>query len=297
MLSHVSLEAPAGNVVTLHDTAQLAAGALRAALVTADGLVGIPAVRAQLVDKVEDHGQRDHSRFVGGRGPTLEGELWGPDHAAAWQLHDDLEHALWSTLVQPGVLRYRRQGVGQPLLRARVKLAGYENPLAGAAKLLRYQLQLSQPDPRAYTDPPAVVVSDGLSAGGGGLMFPFVFPIVFTTSSGGVAEVVNAGSAPAPVVFRIYGRAVAPVVRLLETGDEVALRGEVGAGTFVEVDTGGPSVRLAGDPLQSLGSQVLAAQTTFFRVPARSTVHLQLLASEWDAAARLEVDVSSAYGG
>lgn len=296
MLELLTLEAPVGNVVTLHDlTAPGGVNALGAAIVEADGLVGVPPVREDSRERTEQHGDQDDSRFVGARGPSITGELWGATIGAAYQRHDDLVRALWATLEAPGILRYRRQGVAQPTLRALVKSRSYDCPLAGAAKLLTYTLALGQGDPRAYDDALVTVVGAPLSAIGGGLTFPLTFPLMFASSGGGTVEVENPGSAPTPLVMRAHGRIVAPRVRVLETGEEIVLTGEIGEGFYYEIDTGGPSIRLNGETERM--NQLDPAASTFFELPARSTRTLQLLGAEFDAGAVLDVDVRAAFGG
>lgn len=299
MLRKVTLEAPAGNVVTLHDVTTGDTNAVGAAVKSAAGLIGLPTPKEAQRERYGAHGGYDRARYVDRRGPTFEGELWGLTHAEALARHDDLTHALWSMLETPGILRYERLDGLE--LRAEVKPGSYDPLLENASRLLPYSLQLSQPEPRAF-GAPVTTVGEGLNFGGGGLMFPFTFPLQFLGSSGGRVELENAGTADAPLVIRVYGRVVAPRIRVTEVngvavanGAEIVLAGEIAEGVYYEIDTDAGTVKLNG----SVGrmEQLDASSSTFMVAPARSTVALQLIASDFDVAARLEVDVSSAYGG
>jgi hypothetical protein len=155
-------------------------------------------------------------------------------------------------------------------------------------------LQLRQADPRAYSQTLATVVGDVLSVGGGGLLFPFLFPIMFSGSGGGVANVVNGGIAPTPPVIRVYGSVTAPEIVLLTTGERMVLTGEVPAGEYIELDHGARTVRIGGqtDRMSLLDD----AASTFFDVPPGAHA-IRMLAGNFDLTAHLEVDMRAAYAG
>lgn len=174
-----------------------------------------------------------------------------------------------------------------------VRLASdVDPPLEEGAAMLRYQAQFYAEDPRAYSQQLATSASTGLVDAAGGLIFKEPFPWVFNPSSGAEARVRNSGSRPTPPVLRIYGYCTAPTIRLLTTGEEIVLTGEIANGDYLEIDVANHTVKLNG--ATSRRNLLNAAATTWWEIPT-GTHTVQLLASNFDATARVDVISRSAY--
>lgn len=180
-------------------------------------------------------------------------------------------------------------------LQAYVKFAGGDElVLEEGAAMVRYLRQLRQGDPRAFAQALRNDRGDVLSVGAGGLVFPRPFPWLFSSSGGGGVTVTNPGIAPTPPVTRIYGRATAPEIVLLTTGERIKLDGEIATGDYIELDHGARTVRLGGqtDRMNLLDDAV----STFFDIPP-GTHTVRMLSGNFDGVAHVEVDTRGAYAG
>ena len=287
MLDYVTLEDRNGVAVPLHRTATRA-------LAKADGLVGLPGVRAVVRDRPNGHGSLNRTKRLTDRLVELEGEIWGSSQQAAFAEFDVVGGALLDALDEPRLLRYRRGGDGLEL-QTLVQLASdVKAPLKGGGRFLKYQVQLRASDPRAYAQSVTTAQSATMGEDGGGLVFPVTWPATFLPGSSGQAVFSNQGSAATPPVFRLYGRLVNPTVRLLPDGPEVVLFGEVAAGDFLELDVANRTIRLNGNPSANRLGMRDFAQTTWFELP-RGSGTVRLLADDADPGAYLEMDYRHAY--
>lgn len=275
----------------LHDA--VTPGAMRQ-VANADGLYGWPSPRSATRQRTERHGSYDRSRWLGEKIVSLDGEMWDASIGAAFASFDTVLAAFYETLKTPGLLRWRRAGGGLAL-QAAVKLAGdIAPPLAEGAALLKWQAQLRQADPRAYSQAATTIVGGDLSAAGGGGVFPIRFPIAFGPSGGGVAIVTNGGIADTPPIIRLYGPLTSPRALLVTTGEQVVLTGDIAAGDYLELDHQTATVRLNGNTLRM--GLLDAANSTFFEVPPG--VHtIRVLASNYGVGAHGEITTRDAYGG
>lgn len=275
----------------LHDA--VTPGAMRQ-VANADGLYGWPSPRSATRPRTERHGSYDRSRWLPEKIVSLDGEVWDASIGAAFASFDTILTALYETLKAPGTLRWRRAGAGLAL-QAAVKLAGdITPPLAEGAALLKWQAQLRQADPRAYAQTLQTIVGADLAAAGGGLLFPFRFPIAFTPSGGGSAVVTNGGIADTPPIIRLYGPLTSPRVLLVTTGEQVLLTGDIAAGDFVELDHQAATVRLNGNTLRM--GLLDSANSTFFDVPPGAHT-IRVLASVYAPGGHGEILLRDAYGG
>jgi hypothetical protein len=115
-----------------------------------------------------------------------------------------------------------------------------------------YMIPLVSEDPVAYgtalkTQNTSIVAAGG----GGGLIFPFDFPMNFADPSGnGAGNFTNAGDLPSFPVVRIHGDITNPVVHNETTGLRVALTESglsIPSGQYVEIDMLHETIYLNGD--------------------------------------------------
>lgn len=259
------------------------------------GLVGLSAPRGSSTANTEQHGTTNRNRWLGSKIITLEGECWGVTHADAYAQFDEVADAFYRTLTDPAgkLIEWPRpDGIA---LRARVKLVGdVAPPLEEGGAVLVWQAQVEQMDPRAYSQTLDTVVGADLSAGGGGLMFPFTPPLDFDESAGGIATVTNDGKLETPPVVRIYGPVTSPRYVLDSSEVGVKIIGEVASGDYLEIDHAKRTVKLNGTTRRMNLLDTLNSQ--FFDVP--TGVHtVRLLALNYGAGAHLRVETRDAHGG
>jgi hypothetical protein len=152
-------------------------------------------------------------------------------------------------------------------------------------------------DPRKYSTP-AITDSIGLSQQEGGLTVPFTVPFVVEGFLvGGVLELVNIGTAPAPLFFRIDGPVVNPRIILQRPDGSVQeidfFDLTIPAGQWVEISTASGTVLRNGLPGSSARGQVIWDIDPFPLLPGTTT--LRFVAEEFNEDALLTVTYRSAW--
>lgn len=260
----------------------------------ASGLIGIPSIRKVVRARPNRHGAIDESKYAAERGPSITGLIIASTEAEVWDEYDALCGVFWQAITEPRLLKWTRQGSGLAL-QAAVKLAGepMEAPLEATNGVrLPYQVQFLAEDPRVYSQALTTQSSTALTAAAGGKTYPRTYPRTFTPSGGGEVTVSNAGKVETPPVFRIYGTCTDPQILNTVTGERIVIEGTVTAPDYLELDVFGRSVRLNGT---SNRYNLLDAELTdWFELDPGSTP-LRLLASSFDASARLDVLYRAAY--
>lgn len=114
------------------------------------------------------------------------------------------------------------------------------------------------------------VILNPVGGATGGFQFPVVFPLTFNSGAvPGSSSVTTAGTAPAPVLWRLYGPFSDPIVRRVDTGDELSFPGlSVAAGDYLSVDTAARTVLLNDDPAQSRYNRLDFATSRWWTLPA-----------------------------
>ena len=286
MLDSVTINDANGNAVSLHESSTRS-------LRRADGLVGVPGTRDSVRPWPNAHGSIDESRWMTDRVITLEGEIWGSTYEQVFDEFGLINKAFLESLTEgPSTLKWTRGGAGTAL-QAEVKLAGpVQTSIAEGGKFLRYQALLRAPDPRAYSQTQTTGTGGSLSTAAGGLVFPDPFAWTFSASGGGSVSVNNTGDIPTPAIFRIYGSVTTPQIRLVETGETIALTGSVGAGDYLEVNVAERTVSLNGTT--SRLNLLDYANTTWFELPV-GTSTIRLLAGTFDGSARVDAIYRPAF--
>lgn len=288
MLDNLTLDDSIGVAVSLHETDNRA-------VVSVDGLGGLPSPRAAIRTLTTSHGAVDETRWLDSRVITVVGEVWGDTFEEMRAELGTIQRAMLQTLdVAPALLKWQWGGSGSSL-QCYVKLAGFQAPtLAEGVKLAQYQATFVAADPRAYSQALTTATGAVLTTAGGGLDFPFSFPIEFTPSAGGSAAVINHGDIPSPPILRIYGECSSPQVRLVSTGETLYFSGSISDGDYLEIDCRQRTVKLNGTT--SRLNLLDAASSTWFELPTGSD-SVRLSSATFNSNARCDVLYRSAYAG
>jgi hypothetical protein len=263
-------------------------------IMTASGLYGLGTLRDSKRVRPQAHGGISETRYQDGQTISLDGEI-----SSAVSMADAYNE--WRTVMSPmlqtldsGAALLKWSEVGGLALQRLVKLDSFSDPvLQEAAAVLHYQVQFFAEDPRAYSQTLTTVTGTALSAAAGGMVMPFTFPFKFSVSGGGTASFTNTGNRPTPPIFRAYGRAVNANIVNLSTGKRIALIGTVNSGDYLELDASKRTIKLNGLTLQM--NFFDAANSSWEEVPPGATYNYQLVASDFDGSARLDVLGRAAY--
>lgn len=290
MLSSVTLDDNTGTAVTLHQDAPNG----KRWLTQATGLRGVQSLRDSKRVRPQAHGGINETKYEDGRTITLAGEIM-----SQVSIEDALnEFALVAApMIQtvdsgPALLKWQEGATGNALQRL-VKLDGdLDPPFQDGAAVLTYQAIFFAEDPRSYSQTLQSVSSSALSASGGGMVFPRIYPYTFSSSGGGLVSFTNAGNRPTPPVFRIFGMCVNPKIVLVGSGFALSFLGTIADGDYLEIDVAKRTVKLNGttDRYNFLDS----ANSSWFELP-KGVSNLQLIAGTFDGSALLTVIGRSAY--
>jgi hypothetical protein len=259
------------------------------------GLHGVPLPRRIVRPRPGMSGEINETRFAGSRQPVWNGMLVGANAAALWATFDDLLGALWGMVEEARLLRWTRaDGV---MLQSLVKLGDAFDPVmraADAGHVLQFQLVFDREDPRNYAQSAATATGAALSDVGAGFGVPFGFGFGFTPGGSGAVAVANGGTIETPGTFTIYGAVTNPVVQQQSTGRLIAMSASAAAGSTLTVDGLERTVVL--DGVTDRGNTIDFAATDWRAglIPPGGDTY-KLLATTWDASARLDVTARDAY--
>lgn len=255
-----------------------------------DGLIGME-VREKIRPRPGRRGIINTSRYSDAPPITITGHFEGATVDQVYSHYNTVARALAAAVRTNRSLRWTGGSVLN-LVETKVRLVSMKPPLEVGPNLIRYQLVLRPADPRSFAQTPTAVDGSFLSASGGGLSFPITFPITFTPAGGSVASFVVGGTDDTPPVFRIYGFATNPSLRLLSTGEQIFINGQVDAGRFLVVDVDAREVRLDdGTPRNNLFD---FERSSWFELPPGPQT-VQMFASNFDATAHPQIWFSAAF--
>lgn len=131
----------------------------------------------------------------------------------------------------------------------------------------------------------------------GGFTFPVVFPLTFDSGAvPGSTTVVTAGTAPSPVHWRLYGPFSDPIVRRVDTGEQLSFPGlSVAAGDYLAIDTDARTVLLNDDLSQSRYNRLDFASASWWRLPASGSTPVVFSATGASAGAVGVLTVRNRY--
>lgn len=114
-----------------------------------------------------------------------------------------------------------------------------------------------------------------IGSASGGTTFSLTAPFTFATGLVPGAATIDVGGTVAAVpVVDIYGPCSNPLVRVVDTGEQMRLIGDVAAGDFIRLDTGARAITLNGDPNQSRYNMLDFATSKWLRLPAGRNVQV-----------------------
>ncbi len=109
----------------------------------------------------------------------------------------------------------------------------------------------------------------------GGTTFPREFPFAFDPGLVPGAAVVDVGgTVSVPPAIDIYGPCTDPLVRVVTTGAQMILRGDIAAGDFVRINTAARTILRNNDPNYSVYGQLDFAASTWLTLPAGENVQV-----------------------
>lgn len=226
MISSITFTPSGGSSFTLHSTA---AGSKRV-VVRAEGLQGTPPIREVKTLRGQQSGAYVRSKWTEARTITLEGEIIGSNIEDSFDEFDSISKAFYASISTPGLLKWTRSSSGETL-QAECQLASLSPlVLTDGSNLLQYQVSLTAPDPRVY--------SQTQTTGTGN--------VVTNAATGNTCAFTNAGSIPTPPVLRIYGGIVAPVVRVTGSGAGLTFTSTVSSGDYLEINVQNRTVKTNG---------------------------------------------------
>lgn len=102
----------------------------------------------------------------------------------------------------------------------------------------------------------------------GGMTMPEEFPLTFDPGLvPGAALIDVGGSVPVPPVIDIFGPCTDPLVRVVDTGAQMILRGDIAAGDFVRIDTAARTILRNNDPNYSVYGTLDFATSSWLTLP------------------------------
>jgi hypothetical protein len=293
LLSSLTLADAVGVDITIHDDDPVSQRVISAA----KGLVGITAVRESKRSRPQAHGWINEAKWTDGKTIQLAGECWAVTEELALEEFRAITEPMLQTLDNGPALMKWQEGVAGNALQSTVKLASSVEPSftegESYGRLVLWDAVFESEDPRAYSQELTTVTGNVLSTSTGGWVFPEPFNITFVPSSGGLAAINLAGNRPTPPIFRIYGYCSSPILQPLgDTSKRIVCTGEISAGDYLEIDVARRTARIngAGNASDLIGF----AATTWFEIPTGPQT-VQLLASAFDATARVDVLAHAAY--
>lgn len=290
MIGYLDLLDENGSAVRLHGS-----GVTDRAVTALAGFPGLDSAGAReaITPRPGAHGSINRTRYFNDQVLTIEGWVKGTTRDLATAQLDIIKAALTDCLDTQRKLQWQRGDTGAELY-AYVRYGGAGMTVVpdAAEKLLRYQINLELPDPRAFTQTAVNQNSGTLGESTGGLLIPVTFPFTFALGSAGLATATGGGIVPTPAVFRIYGGVTNPTILLVATQQKIVLEGVVNAGDYIDVDTANHEVTSSFG--ESINSYVDWSQTEWFDMPPAGG-QVRLIADTGDSTAYMTVTYSPAY--
>lgn len=224
--------------------------------------LGFPAVRESKSNRSGAHGTVDSTRFFGDRAITAE--VWMPQppntDSAVDQLAGFMNPAsrLWLYVQRPNWPQERR---------TLVRGAAFACP-PGVMRVAQAGWVSSSGLFEDAAVQSVTLVPSGTATGG--RSYPLVEPRSYVSGLvTGATLIALSGNAPSPPTIDIYGPCSDPMVRCVDTGEQIAFTGlSLAAGDFLRVDMAARTVFLNNDPSQSRYNRLDFAHSTWWQLPA-----------------------------
>lgn len=197
---------------------------------TVDGWEGSPASTLSVKQKPRGAGGWAGLAYLGSRSIAAAGRVFAPDSASLSAAVDRLNAAVATfdselTVAESGRARW-----------CEVRRAG--DVITSTTDLsARWSIQVVAPDPRKFSA--TLAASTGLPSTTGGLTVPFTVPFsINATTVAGQVNLTNPGNTSGPVLLRIDGPVVGPVVTHVGSGLSLVFASSLvlNAGEWLDVD-------------------------------------------------------------
>ncbi len=230
--------------------------------------LGYPAVRDVTEAIPGMDGEVDSTLYMGSRAITAE-VLLGMS-AEVVPLADKIR-----ALMQPGRrmwLHVRMDGWSDE---RRIRVRGASLALPTGPLPWSAQLGWVAPDPTFQELTQQSVTLSPQGSAVGGTTFPREFPFAFDPGLVPGAAVVDVGgTVSVPPVVDIYGPCTDPLVRVVNTGAQMILRGDIAAGDFVRINTFDRTILRNNDPNYSVYGTLDFAASTWLTLPVGQDVQV-----------------------
>lgn len=203
-------------------------------------------IRAEVLDRVEDHGSFAFAKYVDSRTVQLRGLIVNASATDIRTLVNDLKTAF---LPQDEPVAFRWKEANDGIKRVYCKPMRRRLPFGDAlyrAGVAEFVIQMVAEDPRIYSDGATMQTIDGTALGGIG--FDTAFNIDFGGGGSGTGNAENAGIFPVYPTARIQGPA-GPLISLqnLTTGKRLVLNGSLASTEYLDIDFANRTVLLNGE--------------------------------------------------
>lgn len=254
---------------------------LNSFLTKVEGL-GSPSPRSKRRERTQSHGLVDETKLYGGRVLNLEGVIIGDDQADAWARFDALTGAM--ALGAEHVFRFLRAGGTADMEVLKVTVESEVETRIDLGRAIEWGVSLVASDPRIYSAAIRSAQYDPTeSLSGGGVSFPLVFPLEFSTSQLTHLVALNAGQFVTPPTFVIVGPVVDPIIDNDTIGKSLVFQVNLGGNDQIEVDVDNKRVTLNGASRPDL---LVASQSQWFEL-AKGTNLVRLRGTGMTSATQL----------
>lgn len=238
---------------------------------------GYPKSRAVSVSAAGANGEIDTTRYMGAR--VLTAEVTLPQGLGADDAYDQLASVcnpglrLWMYTQRPGWDSERRIYVRGDTFDCPPGVSRQ-----GQMTFISPTGLFEDPNWQVTTVTPLTVASSGRS-------YPRHYPWSYRQGPVAGAGIANVGgTVPALPIISIYGPCSNPLVRCVDTGQQVSFPGlTIGYGDFLQIDMGSRTVYMNGDSTQNYYSRRDLTTSTWWSLPARPGVNVLFSATATDA--------------
>lgn len=238
--------------------------------------LGNAVTRSVVQDAVDADGTDDSTTHTGARNVTLQLSIFPDvDTETLWTLRNRLR-SFTSPRIRP--VLFIQQSVDAPEQRVVLRRSDYTDVLASSnvdwAPIVAQWVAPSGIIESAEEHAVSVFAAGGTTAG---RTYSLTFSRVYPASAPlGTGTIINAGTADAYPLLRIYGPLTEPEVTSITQGKSLVFAGlTLAAGEFLEIDTRAKTIYLNGDPTASRYSKLVFPDSQWFTLsPGENEVWL-----------------------
>ena len=212
-----------------------------------EGWSDAPPPRTSLTPRAGEHGGFDGPAFLDMRALTVNGIAVCTDRISTWRSRDIFTSVLGDPAL--GLSTVVVTQAGYLTRRMLVRRSGDNKTQLIAPNVFKFSMILVAPDPRRYADTLSSQAVGLPTVGGGGLVYPLVYPLTYGSgTSGGQMALINLGTMSTWPLWLVTGPVTGPVITNTDTGQRLEFDPtfDVPAGQVMTVDPNVKTVFLAG---------------------------------------------------